>query len=279
MIAAAAQNAPDLLPRIILLFESLGEASLGAYKDACLRRRFETHLRRRNCRGEDYLELLKTSEEERGALLEALTIHVSEFFRDPHTFAFLSSRTLPALMERALSRGQACIRAWSLGCACGEEPYSLALLWKDLEPAGLELDILATDISEAALGRAEAGIFDAGRLREVPPAMLAAHFRPRDGAWQIHPEIRAMVHFEQRDILDPQEYPPADLVLCRNLLIYLSRTQQDEILRRLIRSLGPGGYLVLGHNESPGPAVSELFAPVAPGHRIFQPRPPSGPSD
>ncbi len=266
----------EAVVELLLRHEGL---DLSSYKDDCIRRRLSAHIRQSGLPEWSWLDELERSARERSALLEALTIHVSEFFRDPETFAYLSHTLLPCLMERARTQGRSSLRAWSLGCACGEEPYSLALLWQDLDPGELKLEILATDISELALEKASQALYDPGRLQEVPPEMLEAFFLPEKGGYRLCPQTRAMVRFEQRDILNLENFPEVDLILCRNLLIYLDRDHQDAIEERFARALKKQGFLVLGHNESLGPAISDRFECLDRHHRIYQPRSTRSPSD
>jgi chemotaxis protein methyltransferase CheR len=126
---------------------------LALYKDRCVKRRIATRVRARGfSEARPYLALLERDEAELDALMAALTIHVSQFFRNPSTFDLLARQVLPELLRRAQAEGRRILRLWSVGCASGEEPYSLALLLQELAPPEVKIDILGTDGRSAGGG-------------------------------------------------------------------------------------------------------------------------------
>jgi chemotaxis protein methyltransferase CheR len=247
------------------------QLDLSAYKDRCIRRRIAKRLRSSGARNvADYLERLAGDEDELDALLATLSIHVSQFFRNPDTFQALESQVLPDLCQLALAAGRRELRLWSVGCAGGEEPYSLALLVDELAPAGLNVSILATDVSAPVLEVAHAARFEPARLAEVPPAVLARYFT-RDGqGYHLHERVRAMVRFERHNIMMAAEFPAADLILCRNVLIYFTREEQARILARFAAALPEGGALVLGRAETLVGPERRLFRAEFPAERIYR---------
>jgi chemotaxis protein methyltransferase CheR len=243
---------------------------LDSYKDRCLKRRIAVRVRARGLADADaYVELLRRDEAELDALLAALTIHVSQFFRNPSMFAELEARVLPELLERARAEGRP-LRLWSVGCASGEEPYSLALLLDGLAPPGSQADILGTDVSAAILERARAGLYEPQRLAEVPPAVRARYFEPQGRDLRLAEPIRRMVRFERHNVLTAPEFPPADLIICRNVMIYFSAPEQEKILARFAAALSPGGFLVLGKAEMLLGASRRLFQPDSAAERIYR---------
>lgn len=244
---------------------------LGMYKDRCIKRRIAARIRKLGYAGAaPYIERLKNDAAEGDALLEALSIHVSQFFRNPATFLVLERQVLPALIERVRRSGRQELRLWSAGCAGGEEPYSLALLLAELAPAGLEVVIEATDLSPAVLERARTGLFDPQRLIEMPPGVLDRYFRAEGGRYRLDETIRRMVRFSQHDLLLARPYPRVDLILCRNVLIYFSREEQDQILQRFAQALVPGGILVLGRAEALLGVSRHYFHADFPVERIYR---------
>lgn len=244
---------------------------LGHYKNPCIRRRIAARVRARGFRSAaPYLETLSREEGEAEALLTALTIHVSRFFRNPSTFAILGSRVLPELFAKARGEGNRSLRLWSVGCAEGEEPYTLALLLTEMERPEVPVEILATDLSAAALQRAAAGMFDAERLVAVPQALRDRYFEADGTRFRLREEVRSRVVFRRHDILARDAYPAAELILCRNVLIYFSREEQDEILRRFAADLPSGGYLVLGRAETLLGDIRRLFTIEDPAERIYR---------
>lgn len=244
---------------------------LGAYKDRCVRRRIAKRLRSSGAPDvTSYLALLASGDSELDALLVTLSIHVSQFFRNPGTFAVLERRILPDLFRLVRDCGRNELSLWSVGCAGGEEPYSLALLLDELTPAGLKIDILATDVSEPVLESARAALFEPARLAEVPPSIRARYFTAEGERYRLIERVRAMVRFERHDVMTATEFPLADLILCRNLLIYFTREEQVRILTRFAAALPEGGALVLGRAETLTGVERLLFRTEFPVERIYR---------
>lgn len=251
-----------------LLLERCG-LDLASYKDQCIRRRIAGRIRALGyATFAPYLEWLRTDAREAETLLAALSIHVSQFFRNPSTFRALEERYLPELIERACRSGERKLTLWSAGCAGGEEAYSLALLLADLAPADFAARVLATDISPVALERARRGEFDGGRLAEVPSAVRQRWFQASGNQFRLDDSIRERVEFACHDLLAANPYPRADLILCRNVLIYFSREEQEVILQRFADALPPAGILVLGKTETLLGESRRLFQIEQPEERI-----------
>lgn len=243
---------------------------LGQYKDRCIRRRVAKRLRVCAVTDlEDYLERLHTDAEELDALVATISIHVSQFFRNPETFQVLEEQILPALCDEVRKAGRKTLRLWSVGCAGGEEAYSLALLLDELAPEGLEVDILGTDISAPVLEGARLGLYDPSRLREVPPPVREKYFSAEGPQFRLIERLRNRVRFERHNIMTSTDYPPADLILCRNVLIYFSRPEQERILSRFAECLSPFGGLVLGRSETLVGSIRQQFHSKFPVERIY----------
>ena len=197
------------------------------------------------------------------------TIHVSQFFRNPSMFAELEARILPQLLRRAAAEGRP-LRLWSVGCAGGEEPYSLALLLDELAPEGPEVSILGTDVSFSILERARAGLFEPQRLAEVPAEVRERYFVREGRDFRLAERIRRRVRFECHNMLTDPDYPPADLIVCRNVMIYFSRDEQEKILVRFAGALPAGGFLVLGKAEMLLGESRRLYQPESVAERIYR---------
>ncbi len=256
--------------RIAEILKEQQNFDLNGYKALCIKRRLAARIRASGYQDPElYIQWLEENAREQEQLLAALSIHVSQFFRNPSAFDALETRVLPELLELS-RRNKSKIRIWSVGCANGEEPYSLALLFKKLLREGDLMSIIGTDLSPEALKRAKQGRFHADRLRDVPEDMLFEFFS-RQGPWyQLNQLIRDFVQFFRHDILADQPFYRADLILCRNLLIYFSREKQQQILEILAAALLPGGYLVLGRAETLAPACRELYNCIDPAERIYR---------
>lgn len=207
-----------------------------------------------------YRGLLESDSEEWTRLDGLCRISISHFYRDHGVWRSLEQEIVPRLVVQARGRGGSRLRIWSAGCASGEEPYSLALLFafaEALEDA--KAQILATDADPHLLERAHRACYPATSLRDLPEPWRAA-FEESNDEHCLRPAYRRAVRFLRQDIR--REYPEGhfDLILCRNLAFtYLDPTSQAAIARRLAELLVPGGFLVLGEHESL-PKPSEGFA-------------------
>lgn len=200
------------------------------------------------------------------ARLDAMCrIPISRFYRDTPVFDALRQAVLPALAVRAAKRADATLRAWSIGCASGEEPYSLAMIWAfGVQPTfpDVGLDILGTDVDETMLRRARAACYAAGSLKDLPVGWRDRAFERADEHYRLQTCLRRRVQFRRADIRHAMPDDRFDLILCRNLVFtYFASALQREVLARLVTKLAVDGYLVLGKGESP-PTAIEGLAPV-----------------
>lgn len=250
--------------------EGEGGPPLGQYKDRCLRRRLA--VRMRACRVatlSEYAELLADSPAETARLLEAITINVTQFFRNPEVWERLETLLRPVVRAR---RGA--VRAWTAGCASGEEPASLALLLdllrrEEIGDAALGAVVDATDIDATSLSRAEAGRYPAMAVRGAHRACAAL---AREGDEVVLPApIRAQIVVARHDLLRaPPPSPPYDLILCRNVIIYFSREAQERLFERFAEALLPGGHLVLGRVETVSGVARPAFELIHTRERIYR---------
>ncbi len=227
-----------------------------------------------------YLDLLRTDPSEYHDLLDALCISVSCFFRDPIVFETLAQIAIPDVIAAACRRPDTRVRAWSAGCASGEEAYSLAIMLSDAttSPGSPVRPIaFATDIDDIALGIARAGRYREQSLRETRLGVIQRHFVKDGDVYEVSPTIRQMVRFSREDLLAPRGPAPAesvyggfDIVLCRNVLIYMSPNTQECVLNGLIATLRPGGYLVLGAAETPVGSPARNLITVDALNKIYQ---------
>jgi chemotaxis protein methyltransferase CheR len=212
---------------------------------------------------------------EEWTVLEGLThITMSRFHRDRGAFASLRDEVLPALARGAQARGSDAIEVWSAGCASGEEPYTLAIMWAlgvGGDFPGVGIRILATDVDDAMLARARDGCYGASSLRELPESWRATAFMERGGEHRVLDGFRAAVTFARHDILDSA--PPTalfDLVMCRNLAFtYFDDAGQRAVAARIAGALRPGGALAVGKHEAL-PAGVEGFAAWSAAERIYR---------
>lgn len=203
-------------------------------------------------RFEDYLELLAHDPQEADGLAQRMVVTVSRFFREAWLWEMLAEQVLPRLL--AASPGRRELRVWSVGCAGGEEPYSLALLWRERLQArypGCRLSIVAGDCDPASLRRARRACYRASSLREIPPGIRRKWFVDRGDCYRLSQRISGMVRFVRHDFM--HEWAPGcfDLVLARYLpFTYYRGGRRLQAARRLWRALRPGGVLMIGNKES-----------------------------
>jgi len=220
---------------------------------------------------DQYLARIKEDPEEKAHLSKILTVTISSFFRDQEVFRTIETSVIPAILKQ---KGSGDFRIWSIGCASGEEPYSLSLLWKKrFEEAWRQMDlsIVGTDLNEGLLKRAKEGIYKRSSLREVPPEVLDNFFKREGEDYVLDPCVRESVQFRRHNILRDNAIPEMDLVLCRNLAFtYFSKETQTDVLRKIAQSLKEEGHLVIGKDESLPLMFPTLFVPVFPEERIYQ---------
>jgi len=194
---------------------------------------------------------------------EAMTTNESYFFRDNQPFDQFRELTMPTLLEarRAARR----IRIWSAACSTGQEPYSLAMILKDMAAklAGWRVEIVATDLSNETLEKARVGLYSQFEVqRGLPIQYLMKNFQQIDEMWQIDPSIRAMVTFKQFNLLDSYAVLGAfDVIFCRNVLIYFENETKRQVLDKMARCMPDDGVLCLGGAETVL-GVTDTFTPV-----------------
>lgn len=247
---------------------------VGAYKDKCIRRRIAVRMRACGVHTyDDYRALLAGSPHEYDRLRDALTINVTRFYRNAETWNLIRRAVLPVLLDGRWAE----LRAWSAGCASGEEPYTLAMLVADhLDRAGRADDLArvtidATDIDRACLERARAGSYRAEGLVELPDGLADRYFEPDGPGRRVVDRVRRRVHVRPLDLsAEPPLRTGYDLILCRNVVIYFDRRIQERLFETFADALVPGGFLVLGKVETLfGPARDRLTL-IDPRERIYR---------
>ncbi len=200
-------------------------------------------------------------------VVEAMTTNETFFFRDKIPFDQFRDHVLRSMLERRRNRRQA--RISCAACSTGQEPYSIAMLLKERgrELDGWRFEIVATDLSNEALGKAKVGLYSQFEVqRGLPVQLLVKYFKQVNETWQIDSAIRAMVSLRQLNLLDDfGALGHYDVVFCRNVLIYFDPQTKAEVLRRIRRGIENDGFLFLGGSETVL-AVSEAFRPT-PGYR------------
>ena len=246
---------------------------ISGYKQNFVERRLELRMK---ARGSDsysaYSRLVASEPEEYRRLLETLSINVSEFFRNPPAFNALWG-CLEEIFLRKTERGQHFVRIWSAGCSEGEEPYTISItlheLLADLLPS-YSVSITATDIDADALSKAQSGAYPPSKLKNVGSALLEKYFSRQEKLYAVAPRVKSLVRFSEKSVLDAKEMGNFDLVVCRNLLIYFERQQQQVIFENMRQALHKGGYLFLGNTETLPPDEARHYETVDAASRIYR---------
>jgi chemotaxis protein methyltransferase CheR len=208
------------------------------------------------------------------AVVEAMMTNESLFFRDKTPFDYFRTTVMPALT--AARRGVRSIRIWCAAASTGQEPYSLAMALKEMEHdlAGWRIDLVATDISNEVLEKARQGLYSQFEVqRGLPIQLLVKYFTQVGEAWQIAPEIRAMVKYRQLNLLSDFSYLGTfDLIFCRNVLIYFDQATKADLLDRLAKMVASDGFLVLGAAETVV-GLTDGFKVVGDKHGLYAPNP------
>ena len=259
----------DQLQRIFELLRASSNVDFRHYKTPTVYRRLMRRMALHRITDVDgYIKLLQANPVEVRALFEDLLIHVTRFFREPESFDALITEVLPHLVQ---DRGaHQPLRVWVCGCATGEEAYSVAIvLLEFLEKNALDLrvQIFATDVSETAIDHARAGIYSSSIAADVGHERLRRFFVRTDGSYRVNKLIRDMCVFARQDITRDPPFSRIDLVMCRNVLIYMDAVLQRKLITLFHYALRPDGYLVLGQAETVG-SQAALFALSDKKHRI-----------
>jgi chemotaxis methyl-accepting protein methylase len=231
-----------------------------------------------------YLTLITDNQRECDALINAITINASWFFRDPLVFEIIEQELLPGIIMRKQGLKSREIRIWSVGCAAGEEAFSTAILvhrimerWsaiKDWKPY-----IFATDIDTDALEKAKTGIYPRESFESTKLGILDRYFiaRENEPGFEVRSFIKDMVSFSIEDCTSSRNIAPTDsvfgtfdMVLCRNVLVYFSPALQANVLNKINKTITPGGYLILGDSEFLTEEIEREFLTLDSRNKIFQ---------
>ena len=217
---------------------------LNDYKSQQMDRRIHSLMQSWEVQNYDqYLELLKTDPQRYKEFVKKLTINVSEFFRNPERFEELWQRVLPELLNRSPH-----LRIWSAGCSNGAEPYSVALIIRELGAAD-RVQIFGTDIDQVILAKAREGIYEYNDLKNLPPQLITKYFVIQNNRYYLKDTVKSMVEFLNHNLLKDPFLSSFDLIICRNVVIYFTEEAKRVLYQKFYDSLKPGGYLLVGGTE------------------------------
>ncbi len=269
-IAVDAENRrriEERLPEICDLLQQATGHDFRHYRQAFVVRRVERRMGFTHVLNlQDYLELIRAHSDELQFLFQDLLVGVTQFFRDPDSWEALSG----PLLEMLRSGGG--LRIWSAGCATGEEAYTVAMLVLELLEANdlkADVKVLATDIDEEALALARSGTYGMQVKNSVSPERLSRFFSSTGEGYRVSREVRQICQFSQHNLVTDPPFVEIDLVLCRNVLIYLSPALQQKLVPLFHYALRGGGYLLLGSSETLGES-SALYQLASDKARLYR---------
>lgn len=244
------------------------------YRSKCLGRRIQSRLRATgNISLKEYIDLLDSDPEEYKKLLDAITINVTEFFRNPTVFTRVRELVLPELIKRKKEEGKKFIRVWSAGCSSGEEAYTMAILLSEFlgqDLDGFTVKIIGTDIDKKVLEKAILGEFEPEMLKEVPPNLLKKYFVPSGRNYIVSDRLRMLTRFQHHNLVNDHPLINIDIILCRNVVIYFTRDLTAAVYAGFYEALSDKGYLVLGKVEALWGEINRYFKAVDQKERIYQ---------
>ena len=225
---------------------SLTGIDLNGYKTPQMQRRLATYLQRSgHTNWRSYFEAIRLDRAAISKLKDYLTINVTSFFRDSEKFDYLRRTILPTLSQSRLAP----LRIWSAGCSLCADPYSLAMILKDLTP-GTKHRILATDLDVEILAKAKMGMYSSNEFKNISQHRAQKHFQVRDGKYLVSEDIKNCVEFKRHNLLLKKKKKGFDLILCRNVVIYFTDEAKFELYKRFFDALKPGGVLFVGGTEA-----------------------------
>ncbi len=222
--------------------EKLTKIDLSAYKQNQMKRRIDALIAKHKIDGyEPYVKVLKTDKVKYDEFVDYITINVSEFYRNPEQWKFLTEKVFPELVK---DFGQT-LKIWSAACSTGDEPYSLVMALSDFVPLN-RIQIMATDINDQVIEKAKIGLYSEKSIASVPEAKKKEFFTKNGNFFQISDKVKKCVTFKQHNLLkDP--YPTGmHLIVCRNVLIYFTEEAKDEIFIKFKKTLKNDGFLLIG---------------------------------
>src|SRR5206468_4238120 len=248
------------------------------YKSSTIQRRINRRMVLNKLNTFDaYAQFLRGNAKELDALYSDVLINVTSFFRNPEAFDVLKRAVFPKLVSE---RRDEPVRVWVLGCSTGQEAYSLAMAFTefcDRIPRAPKLQIFATDLNDALLVKARAGLYAKSMVQDVSPERLRRFFVEEEGGCRVIKPLREAVVFARHNLLSDPPFSRMDLVTCRNLLIYIDPGLQKKVMPTFHYALRPKGFLFLGAAEAVG-TFTDLFEPVDKKHKIYSRGPAPSPA-
>ncbi|MBO5137035.1 MAG: protein-glutamate O-methyltransferase CheR [Spirochaetaceae bacterium] len=199
---------------------------------------------------QDYYRIITSDKEEMKLFLDSVTTNLTRFFRNQPHFDALINYVIPHLLEQKKGQFDKKIRIWSAGCSTGEEPYTIAMILKDILPPPYTFEIMASDISLKSLMVGKQGFYADSRVVGIPEKYLAKFFTKVDGGYQVSQDLMQTIRFDYHNLKYAPTARNLDIVFCRNVLIYFDEAAQLEVINHFWDAMAPKSYLYIGHSES-----------------------------
>ncbi|URA09516.1 CheR family methyltransferase [Thermospira aquatica] len=230
------------------------EVSGIVFKDSnltVLESRLRTRINEKHCSPREYIQILRTNDQELRDFVDFVTTNFTSFFRYPRHFEMLRTEILPKVVQKSSEKK---ITIWSAGCSTGEEPYSLAItldiFLRENEMFDWEYAVIGSDISLQSLFVAKEGVFPEKAFTKVPEDLVQKYFVKTSKGYQIVPEIAKHIRFDYHNLIYDNGLRDIPVVFCRNVLIYFDLAVQLKVLENIHRAMRSGGFLFIGHSES-----------------------------
>ena len=265
----------DSFTKLFSILKKKTQVDFAYYKPATVIRRIERRIGLVQVNDIDqYLEYIHKTPQEINRLFKDLLIGVTKFFRDRDAFQSLAEKVVPQIIAAAVKRNPPQLRIWNIGCSTGEEAYSLAMLIQDYideNDVDVDVKIFSTDIDQQAIEFAGPGTYPESIAADVPVKFLSKYFDKIQEGYRVKKRIRQMVIFAMHNIINDPPFTKLDLVVCRNLLIYLQTVLQKKVFNTINYILQKDGFLFLGNSETLI-AVEDAFDDVDSKNRLYQHR-------
>jgi len=196
-----------------------------------------------------YFDTIKRDKEELKGFLDSITTNLTRFFRNQAQFDALEKFVVPELINN-IKKIPGTIRIWSAGCSTGEEPYTIAMLLREVLPHNWNFDILASDISLKCLMTAKEGFYAENRIVGIPDNYLAKYFDKVEGGYKIHEDIHSKIRFDYHNLKNDSGQRNFDVIFCRNVIIYFDEVAQTAVMNRFWDAMASKSFLFIGHSES-----------------------------
>ncbi len=264
---------PGQLAKILTFLADRTDHDFSQYKKNTVIRRIERRMGVTHCSSiKDYLTFLHDNPDETHLLFQDLLIGVTNFFRNPEVFTFVEEEVLQKLLSQGESNEK--FRVWVPGCSTGEEAYSVAIIIRETMQKldiNRSLQIFATDIDANAIHKARQGVYPKNIATDVSKTRLDSFFTEEENHFRVNKKIREEIVFAEQNVLRDPPFMHLDMLVCRNLLIYLESAAQNKLIPLFHYNLKAGGILFLGTSEHPG-RFEDLFTPIHKRFSIYKKR-------